>query len=209
MASCAVCGTRDGFDFRCSLCKDTHCSSHRLPEAHDCVGLIVAKHIDRRWFKEGPEFSSLFRDVDPEDVSEGVLQEIADELPEGASIRQSGSSDRLQATRDVIEHVAATQTEEAESTAATGDLVADPKNKPYAVYKPDYTVGTTRDPSYEPSPDVLPDGSVDRAGVTDVPDDVPGLALLSRARVRYLVAKYGPAVVLAGVAGAVVYYVVL
>ena len=42
MVACDLCGSDDGFGYTCKLCSQTHCQSHRLPEAHDCPNLEAA-----------------------------------------------------------------------------------------------------------------------------------------------------------------------
>ncbi len=39
MAQCSYCGESEQMPFRCKFCKGVFCSSHRLPENHECVGL--------------------------------------------------------------------------------------------------------------------------------------------------------------------------
>lgn len=43
MAKCEVCGTELGLPFICSYCKGAFCSYHRLPEAHNCKMLHLAR----------------------------------------------------------------------------------------------------------------------------------------------------------------------
>ncbi|MEM2941674.1 MAG: AN1-type zinc finger domain-containing protein [Thermoproteota archaeon] len=43
MARCEVCGSELSLPFVCSYCKGTFCSYHRLPEAHNCQMLHLAK----------------------------------------------------------------------------------------------------------------------------------------------------------------------
>ncbi|WP_267639492.1 AN1-type zinc finger domain-containing protein [Haloarchaeobius amylolyticus] len=47
MGECAYCGTEpEGFPYTCNECGENHCSTHRLPERHDCDGL--ARVADRQ-----------------------------------------------------------------------------------------------------------------------------------------------------------------
>ena len=39
MARCSYCGKVEKMPFRCKFCKGVFCSSHRLPENHECEGL--------------------------------------------------------------------------------------------------------------------------------------------------------------------------
>ncbi len=39
MADCSYCGEKADIPFKCKFCGDVFCSTHRLPESHECVGL--------------------------------------------------------------------------------------------------------------------------------------------------------------------------
>jgi membrane associated rhomboid family serine protease len=39
MAKCDACGEHENMPYKCRRCGGTYCSSHRLPESHDCPGL--------------------------------------------------------------------------------------------------------------------------------------------------------------------------
>ncbi|PSQ49603.1 rhomboid family intramembrane serine protease [Halobacteriales archaeon SW_6_65_15] len=39
MAKCDACGENENMPYKCRRCGGTYCSSHRLPESHDCPGL--------------------------------------------------------------------------------------------------------------------------------------------------------------------------
>ena len=39
MSKCDACGKSESMPYQCRHCGGTHCSEHRLPEAHDCPGL--------------------------------------------------------------------------------------------------------------------------------------------------------------------------
>ncbi len=43
MASCSYCGAQEPLPFKCKFCGDYFCSEHRLPEKHECIGLIKFK----------------------------------------------------------------------------------------------------------------------------------------------------------------------
>ncbi|MBO3833162.1 MAG: hypothetical protein FGF51_07275, partial [Candidatus Brockarchaeota archaeon] len=53
MAKCEVCGSEVILPFVCSYCKGTFCSHHRLPEAHNCRMLHVAR-IQKPIYSEIP-----------------------------------------------------------------------------------------------------------------------------------------------------------
>jgi uncharacterized protein YkwD/predicted nucleic acid binding AN1-type Zn finger protein len=52
MAKCHVCHEEVHTPFTCNYCGEKYCSSHRLPERHQCPGLSSAKRI-------GPDFDGL------------------------------------------------------------------------------------------------------------------------------------------------------
>ncbi|MFP4632924.1 MAG: rhomboid family intramembrane serine protease [Halobacteriota archaeon] len=43
MAGCEECGEIEGMPYSCGYCGGTYCSSHRLPENHDCEGLSARR----------------------------------------------------------------------------------------------------------------------------------------------------------------------
>lgn len=53
MAKCDVCGRSETMPYHCRYCGGTHCSSHRLPENHNCTGL-------ENWNDPGGIFDSGF-----------------------------------------------------------------------------------------------------------------------------------------------------
>ena len=55
MAECDVCGEQVSMPYNCRHCGGTHCTEHRLPEAHNCPGL-------QQWEQSGPVFDSGFDD---------------------------------------------------------------------------------------------------------------------------------------------------
>ncbi len=40
---CDYCGFRDPMPFKCKFCGKSYCYNHRLPESHDCPGLVAYK----------------------------------------------------------------------------------------------------------------------------------------------------------------------
>lgn len=50
MGQCEVCGGELQLEFQCERCGGTYCSSHRLPEKHDCPPLPTGS--SERWFSE-------------------------------------------------------------------------------------------------------------------------------------------------------------
>ncbi|MFP4530431.1 MAG: rhomboid family intramembrane serine protease, partial [Halodesulfurarchaeum sp.] len=53
MARCDYCGQEEGMPYQCRMCGGTFCSTHRLPENHDCPGLD-------QWEDPGGVFDSGF-----------------------------------------------------------------------------------------------------------------------------------------------------
>jgi len=107
---CIVCGRDDELYFRCSYCDGAFCSSHRLPESHECDGV-------RFLSDPGKRFESKF-------------------------------------TGEVVEE---------------GEGIDPPKP-----FKPKYTVGTTPEPEWDPSPDTELKPSAGE------PDDEPSVPLYTR-----------------------------
>ena len=54
MSGCLVCGEESDLQYRCNYCDERFCKAHRLPENHDCTGLIFEKS-DQQWFDENKE----------------------------------------------------------------------------------------------------------------------------------------------------------
>ncbi len=55
---CDYCGFNDPLPFTCKFCGRTFCYNHRLPESHDCSGLVVYKERVRdsgKLYQYGPE----------------------------------------------------------------------------------------------------------------------------------------------------------
>ena len=61
MTECSICDQVKRLPYTCSRCNRQFCSSHRLPEKHDCPSLSVPS-ADMKWFKE--ELSSRRRGRD-------------------------------------------------------------------------------------------------------------------------------------------------
>ncbi|MBO3800101.1 MAG: hypothetical protein FGF52_03505 [Candidatus Brockarchaeota archaeon] len=53
MARCEVCGSEVSLPFICSYCKGAFCSYHRLPEAHNCKMLHLAK-LQKQKYEDVP-----------------------------------------------------------------------------------------------------------------------------------------------------------
>lgn len=48
MPACSFCGEQTSYPYTCNYCDQDHCSEHRLPENHRCVGLydFTEKHLE-------------------------------------------------------------------------------------------------------------------------------------------------------------------
>ena len=51
MARCAVCGKEVLMPFKCAYCGEYFCAEHRLPEKHNCPGLMAAASPHEKEFK--------------------------------------------------------------------------------------------------------------------------------------------------------------
>ena len=92
MVQCEVCGGDLQLEFQCERCGGTYCSSHRLPEKHDCPPLPTGS--SERWFSEKfEETDETVRRGDASDSEEGEGQsppntprEEPDQNPSGRSM---------------------------------------------------------------------------------------------------------------------------
>lgn len=48
MGHCSVCGEFEEMDYTCTYCGKLHCTTHRLPESHDCPALDHFGEISKR-----------------------------------------------------------------------------------------------------------------------------------------------------------------
>ncbi len=78
MAKCDVCGRAENMPYQCRYCGGTHCSSHRLPENHDCSGL-------ENWDDPGGIFDSGF-DASVQSASTSRSQAALDRLDSSTGI---------------------------------------------------------------------------------------------------------------------------
>jgi membrane associated rhomboid family serine protease len=70
MAQCDECGEHENMPYKCRRCGGTYCSSHRLPESHDCPGL-------NQWDDPEGVFDSGFDDsVNDRGGSDGITDRI-------------------------------------------------------------------------------------------------------------------------------------
>lgn len=88
MSGCTICGERERLGYICKLCGQDHCPDHRLPENHDCAGL-VAYDRTQPWFftdeatvKGGTERARDFRRKAPEALERGTLGHLPGTAPE-------------------------------------------------------------------------------------------------------------------------------
>lgn len=59
MTECYICGENDSMIRRCRECNLPFCTSHRLPEKHNCPALLETEETER-WFDE--RFDTLYED---------------------------------------------------------------------------------------------------------------------------------------------------
>jgi|AntRauMinimDraft_3_1070383.scaffolds.fasta_scaffold01217_3 Predicted nucleic acid binding protein containing the AN1-type Zn-finger len=145
MSECSICATKGNLQYECNYCGDVFCSEHRLPEKHDCPGLIVFKHLGSKWFGTESGFKS-------DEIPSSKIREVADDLGiEGVR--------KLKETEEVIDEVAQT-TQESTTHVSIGDDLSEAGSESYTAFEPKLTVGNSVDPDYESSPDVNLDGSI-------------------------------------------------
>lgn len=157
MSECEHCGASlTNLAYSCNYCGQDNCGAHRLPEKHDCIALALTRPPESskaeadarpgapRDFHGGDlvDYVEAFRDEhvgedEEPDVDAGQVREtLEDEVPDAPTDEVS----------EAAEHVASELNE--------------PSAKPYSTFEPTYTVGTTPEPDYSPSPDMAPDGSL-------------------------------------------------
>lgn len=194
MSGCSVCGEQGQFQYSCNLCKQSHCTKHRLPESHDSPGLVVAKHLDQRWFRDGVSSGVSHPVFDHTEIPTEVLTDIADDL-ERPGESTTHRAERIEKVKEAIDLLSSdTQSPEDafEGSILDDRVIENPENKPYTVVEPEYAVGTPVNPEYEPSPDVNPDGSLSTSNATEAPESqLPNQSRFSLVRLRYYAVKYG------------------
>lgn len=174
MSACTICGDREDLQYRCNYCGSVFCSTHRLPENHDCPALVVFEEVDSSWFKDERDLSELRSD----DVD--VPDEVIEEINDAPDMDARSEATRNRKTRAVIDLLS--ETAEVEDDEILVGEEAD--STPYETVEPG-TVGTRIDPDYESSPDLNPDGSLKQSEIADTDDDdvadtVEGIPPLSR-----------------------------
>lgn len=60
MPQCEHCGDDIAYPHTCNYCDRTHCSEHRLPENHECVGLYP--RAEKRFESDAPDTATVTRD---------------------------------------------------------------------------------------------------------------------------------------------------
>jgi len=162
MAGCNICDDEADLQYRCNYCGSVFCSTHRLPENHDCPALIVFEEIDTSWFKDDRDISELR--ADDVDVSDAVIDAI-DRAPDMNARSEATRTRKTRAVIDVLSDVAEIDDDEL-LIGAAGD------STPYETVEPG-TVGTRIDPDYDRSPDMNPDGSLKQPETTATGDGDP------------------------------------
>lgn len=151
MAGCSICNASSDLAYRCNYCGASHCEEHRLPENHDCFVLVVMKHINNSWF-DTPDMN--FRDV-PDEAIEDVAKEI-----------RNTNFEEISKTEGLSQYSMAKK--------AVHKLCQKPprsSEQQYTTYEPEHTVGTSKEPEYESSPDVDVHGGIKRSDKEAEADD--------------------------------------
>lgn len=75
MGECALCSGDDDLSFRCNECGNLYCSSHRLPESHNCDELKTT-NFDGAWFGKQNSGASETTEPSVEPISDEQLDSI-------------------------------------------------------------------------------------------------------------------------------------
>lgn len=151
MAGCDICGVESNLQYRCNYCDNEFCSDHRLPEKHDCPGLIIFQYVGPKWFHND---TGLPKDEIPDDL----LAKVANELDLVNSADDADTAE-IRKTESVLEEVGR-NTKKSTDHVSIGDDLTESGSESYTTFEPEHTVGTSIDPDYESSPDVNLDGSI-------------------------------------------------
>ena len=89
MVECSICGESNRMPYTCSRCNLKFCSSHQLPENHNCPSLSIPSS-NTKWFKEG--LSSHRRGRDVERSRKGLSVESRREPSRSPANRARGRS---------------------------------------------------------------------------------------------------------------------
>ena len=159
MAGCKLCDDESDLQYRCSYCGSVFCSTHRLPENHDCPALLVFEEVDTSWFTDDRDISELRAD----DVA--ISDDVIDAIDDAPDMNARSEATRNRKTREVID-ILSDEVEVADDALLLGEAG---EATPYETVDPG-TVGTTSDPAYDSSPDMNPDGSLKESEITEVGD---------------------------------------
>lgn len=187
---CDHCGREiETLEYTCRRCDGTFCTKCRLPESHDCVVLKVEK-AERRLKREEDQVEPWFKDdfrlsnVDASDPSDKSRKHPADEKPEptaecqtcGTPLRDHEIAgcpyceevycgEHIGAHRSkCFDPPAAGTTTESENHGDTLDKVHEDKKKREKLREAAKRAESKRYPDAKSSPDVAPDGSINRHG---------------------------------------------
>lgn len=197
MSGCKICGTEENLQYQCNYCGNPFCSTHRLPEKHDCPGLTVLEEVDTSWLSGDRDLSKL--QSDDVDVPDSVIESI-----EGApSMNTRSKAVRDQKAREVVDMLS----DAAEVSDGNVVIGEESDSKPYETIEPG-TVGTSIDPDYASSPGMNPDGSLKESEVDDLANEKEGLNDESQEGIPPLSRLLFTIIILV-VIGAVVYVVFL
>jgi len=79
---CDYCGARENMPFSCKFCGNKFCSEHRLPENHQCEGLV------------------RFKEERPRQLDKWIYEPFRAEKKRGRAARRLSPLDRLKGASD-------------------------------------------------------------------------------------------------------------
>lgn len=158
--SCDACGDElEHLFYQCNYCGDGFCPAHRIPEKHGCVGLALTLSLEDKWFIQN-------KDDERSVVTAGATDRSqVDETVRHLEQKSNAVSRTEEERREKISRLNRILSDE--PTAGTpkkpeflGEPPSERSGKPYRVFEPELTVGTSIEPTYSKSPDLNPDGTL-------------------------------------------------
>ncbi|WP_456473931.1 AN1-type zinc finger domain-containing protein [Candidatus Pyrohabitans sp.] len=78
MAKCSYCGASESMPFTCKFCGSRFCAEHRLPESHECPGLVVYKESrgkePEKWIYE--PFKAEYKHLAGREPERGIADRV-------------------------------------------------------------------------------------------------------------------------------------
>lgn len=210
MAECELCGASlTNLGYSCNYCGQDNCSTHRLPENHDCIALSLVESSGESKARVGVNTNKASADHYSDFVD--FLQSFREEnLGRGGDVEGIDSEEiQEQLTKTAPEASAEKIEEVAEHITSE---IEDPSEKSYSTYEPKYTVGGAIETDSSRSPDIAPDGSIKNDPGGSESDtgiswpfnwSVSGLSFRVKAFANTLVALSGFAIIFYGIWSAV------